>query len=92
MENLIKDEEVEAIIEPPPTKPIVKLTLPSELPSDSGYNPAVEPEFWKPIFEENEMLSIRTKINQMIASPHRLAASISFAGFDATTLRLMTLL
>jgi hypothetical protein len=68
MENLIKDEEVEAIIEPPPAKPIVKLTIPTELPSDSGYNPAVEPEFWKPIFEENEMLSIRTKINEMMNS------------------------
>ena len=68
MENLIKDEEVEAIIEPPPAKPIIKLTLPTELPSDSGYNPEVEPEFWKPIFEANEMLSIRSKINEMMNS------------------------
>ena len=68
MENLIKDEEVEAIIEPTPPKPIIKLTLSTELPSDSGYNPDVEPEFWKPIFEENEMLSIRTKINEMMNS------------------------
>jgi hypothetical protein len=68
MENLIKDEEIEEIIEPTPAKPIVKLTVPTELPSDSGYNPEVEPEFWKPIFEENEMLSIRTKINEMMNS------------------------
>ena len=68
MENLIKDEEIEAIIEPPPPKPIVKLTVPTELPSDSGYNPGLEPEFWKPIFAENEMLSIRTKINEMMNS------------------------
>jgi hypothetical protein len=68
MENLIKDEEIEAIIEPIATKPIVKLTLPAELPSDSGYNHEVEPEFWKPIFEENEMLSIRAKINEMMNS------------------------
>lgn len=68
MENLIKDEEIEAIIEPTPVKPIVKLTLPTELPSDSGYNPEVEPEFWKPIFGENEMFSIRTKINEMMNS------------------------
>ena len=68
MENLIKDEVVEAIIEPTPPKPIIKLTLSTELPSDSGYNPDVEPEFWKPIFEENEMLSIRTKINEMMNS------------------------
>ena len=68
MENLIKDEEIEAIIEPPPAKAIIKLTLPTELPSDSGYNPEVEPEFWKPIFEENEMLTIRSKINEMMNS------------------------
>jgi hypothetical protein len=68
MENLIKDEEINAIIEPTHSKHIVKLTLPTELPSDSGYNPEVEPEFWKPIFGENEMLSIRTKINEMMNS------------------------
>ena len=68
MENLIKDEEIEAIIEPTPAKPVVKLILPTELPSDSGYNPGLEPEFWKPIFEENEMLSIRAKINEMMNS------------------------
>ena len=68
MENLIKDEEIEAIIEPTPAKDIVKLTLPTELPSDSGYNPEVEPDFWKPIFEENEMLTIRAKINEMMNS------------------------
>jgi len=68
MENLIKDEEIETIIDPEPLKPVVKLTLPTELPSDSGYNPEVEPEFWKQIFEENEMLTIRSKINEMMNS------------------------
>jgi hypothetical protein len=68
LEILIKDEEIEAIIDPTPTKPVVKLILTTELPSDSGYNPEVEPEFWKPIFEENEMLSIRNKINEMMNS------------------------
>lgn len=68
MENLINDEEIEAIIDPAPMKPIVKLTLSTELPSDSGYNPTVEPEFWKPIFGENEMLTTRTKINEMMNS------------------------
>lgn len=68
MENLIKDEEVKAIIEPIPAKPVVKLTIPTDLPSDSGYNPTVEPEFWKAIFEENEMLTIRQKINEMMNS------------------------
>ena len=75
MENLIKDEEIEAIIEPTPSKPIVKLTLSTELPSDSGYNPGVEPEFWKPIFEENVMLSIRTKINEMMNSDGNIPIS-----------------
>ena len=73
MENLIKDQEIEAIIEPAPMKPIVKLTLSTELPSDSGYNPTVEPEFWKPIFGENEMLTIRTKINEMMNSDGNIA-------------------
>jgi hypothetical protein len=68
LENLIKDEEIEAIIDPIHLKPVIKLLLPTELPSDSGYNPGVEPEFWKPIFEENEMLTIRNKINEMMNS------------------------
>jgi len=68
LENLLKDDEIEAIIDPIPTKPVVKLILTTELPSDSGYNPEVEPEFWKQIFEENEMLSIRNKINEMMNS------------------------
>ena len=66
LEKLIKDEEIEAIINPVPTKPVVKLILTTELPSDSGYNLESEPEFWNPIFEENEMLSIRAKINEMM--------------------------
>ena len=68
MANLIKEDEIEAIIHPIPTKPIVELALPIDLPSDSGYNPEVEPDFWKPIFEKNEMLSIRNKINEMMNS------------------------
>jgi hypothetical protein len=68
MENLIKEEEIQEIIEKSPEKPIVKLTIPTDLPSDSGYNPGVEPEFWKPIFGENEMITIRQKINEMMNS------------------------
>jgi hypothetical protein len=68
LDNIIKEEEVEQIIEPEPVKPIVKLEIPTELPSDSGYNPEVEPEFWKQIFEENEMLTIRKKLNDMMNS------------------------
>jgi hypothetical protein len=68
MENLIKEEEIQEIIEKEPEKPIVKLSIPTDLPSDSGYNPGVEPEFWKPIFGENEMITIRQKINEMMNS------------------------
>ena len=41
----------------------VKLNIQMELPSESGYDPEIEPEFWKPIFGENEMITIRQKIN-----------------------------
>ena len=68
MENLIKEEEIQEIIEKEPEKPIVKLSIPTDLPSDSGYNPGLEPEFWKPIFGENEMITIRQKINEMMNS------------------------
>jgi hypothetical protein len=68
MENLIKEEEIQEIIEKLPEKPIIKLTIPTDLPSDSGYNPGIEPEFWKPIFGENEMITIRQKINEMMNS------------------------
>ena len=68
MENLIKEEEIQEIIEKEPEKPIVKLSIPTDLPSDSGYNPEIEPEFWKPIFGDNEMITIRQKINEMMNS------------------------
>lgn len=61
---LMKEEE---IIEPPtPEKLIVKLDLQLAPPSDSGYDNRVEPEFWKPIFGENELLKLREKINNMM--------------------------
>jgi hypothetical protein len=41
-----------------------KLIIPSELPSE--YNPDIEPDFWKPIFQENEMTILRQKIMDMI--------------------------
>jgi hypothetical protein len=65
MENLIKEEEIQEIIEKEPEKPIVKLSIPTDLLSDSGYNPGIEPEFWKPVFGENEMITIRQKINEI---------------------------
>ena len=51
-----------------PTKQLIKLDIPTELPTESGYNPEVEPEFWKPIFEENEMITLRKQINDMMIS------------------------
>ena len=65
MDNLIREEEVKIITEPILEKPVIKLQLPDELPPTS-YAPNVEPEFWKPIFEENEMFIIRQKINDMM--------------------------
>jgi hypothetical protein len=72
LDNLIKESEIEQIIEPEPSKPIIKLEIPTELPSDSGYNPETEPEFWKPIFGDNEMLTIRQKLNDMMNADSRI--------------------
>jgi hypothetical protein len=41
-----------------------KLIISSELPSE--YNEDIEPDFWKPIFQENEMTILRQKIMEMI--------------------------
>ena len=41
-----------------------KLIISSELPSE--YNQDIEPDFWKPIFQENEMTILRQKIMDMI--------------------------
>jgi hypothetical protein len=71
-------EEQETEIDMPPLEdttvlreePIVaefhptKLIISSELPSE--YNPDIEPEFWKPLFQENEMTVLRQKIMDMI--------------------------
>jgi len=66
LETLIKEPEIEQIIEPEPETPIIKLILPTDLPSVSGYDPSVEPEFWKPLFGENNMMILREKINNMM--------------------------
>ena len=68
----ISFEEQETEIDMPPLReePVVlefhptKLIIPSELPSE--YNLDVEPDFWKPIFQENEMTTMREKIMEMI--------------------------
>ena len=49
-----------------PPKQLIKLDIPTELPTETDYNPEVEPEFWKPIFEENEMITLRKQINDMM--------------------------
>lgn len=46
--------------------PIEKLVIPTELPSELGYNPEIEPDFWKPFFKDNEMITIRNKIHEMM--------------------------
>lgn len=64
---ILNQQEIEEIIEPEPDVPIVKLVIPTELPpGDIGYDTVTEPEFWKPIFGENEMTKIRENINHMM--------------------------
>ena len=54
------EELVEELVEEQPIEvnPIIqefhttKLIIPTELPSE--YNPDIEPDFWKPIFQEND--------------------------------------
>jgi hypothetical protein len=62
--NELMHEQVEQITEEP--LKTAKLEIPTALPSDEGYDPNIEPEFWKPLFEENELTSIRNKINAMM--------------------------
>jgi hypothetical protein len=57
-------EEPEKIVNPQIVNAPVKLILSAEPPSE--YNPNIEPEFWKPIFQENEMTSLRQIITEMI--------------------------
>ena len=73
MGNLMKEEEVKMIIEPEPEVPIIKLQLPTELPPNNDYDLDVEPEFWKPIFGENEMFIIRQKINEMMRADSNIS-------------------
>ena len=63
LEELVEEQliEVNPIIQKFHT---TKLIIPTELPSE--YNPDIEPDFWKPIFQENEMTSLKQQINDMI--------------------------
>jgi len=65
------ESKVEPIVEPIvdtviSSKPFVKLNIELELPSEPGYNPEIEPEFWQPIFLKNEMFAIRKLINDIM--------------------------
>jgi hypothetical protein len=68
MNNLMKEEEIEQIINNEDITPIEKLVLHDVLPNENGYDPNVEPDFWKPIFHENEMMRIRQIISSMMIS------------------------
>ena len=70
-EELTVEPTVEPIVEPIvetviSSNPFVKLNIELELPSEPGYNPEVEPEFWQPIFSQNEMFAIRKLINDIM--------------------------
>lgn len=67
----ILNQEQEPTVEPTvdtviSSKPFVKLNIELELPSEPGYNPEIEPEFWQPIFLKNEMFAIRKLINDIM--------------------------
>lgn len=69
IEEAIK--EIEEIHAPPLSIPLVKLTIPTELP-ETGYAPDIEPEFWKPIFNENEMTTLRQTLREMLTKDNEI--------------------
>ncbi|MCJ7801045.1 MAG: hypothetical protein MUP82_01655 [Candidatus Marinimicrobia bacterium] len=69
IEEAIK--EIEEIHAPPRVTPLVKLTIPAELP-ETGYAPDIEPDFWKPIFNENEMTVLRQTIREMLSGDNKI--------------------
>lgn len=58
-QQIVSELEPETSSEPEQSNP--KLTLPYPLPEDikAGYDRSVEPEFWKPIFDNGELMSLR---------------------------------
>jgi hypothetical protein len=57
----------EPLIESPAIEPVSpKLSIPTELPSETGYNLDTEPEFWIPLFGPGNMIAIREKIHSMM--------------------------
>ena len=69
IEEAIK--EIEELHAPPSSIPLVKLTIPTELP-ETGYAPDIEPEFWKPIFNENEMTTLRQTLREMLSKDNEI--------------------
>lgn len=64
VEEVSEVEEVEEVEVPH----VNKLELPFALPDINGYNPDIEPDFWKPIFNNGEMTHIRQIISRMMIS------------------------
>ncbi len=60
-QQIISEPEPETFPEPEPEQAAPKLSLPYPLPEDvkAGYDRSVEPEFWKPIFDNGELMSLR---------------------------------
>jgi hypothetical protein len=69
IEEAIK--EIEEIHTPQRPIPLVKLAIPTELP-ETGYAPDMEPEFWKPIFNENEMTILRQALRVMLSKDNEI--------------------
>lgn len=56
------------------TEPIQKLIITEEVPVD-GYNLDTEPDFWKPIFAPNEMITLRETIQTMMTSDRNIGVT-----------------
>jgi hypothetical protein len=69
-ETVKKESFIEPVVSLP--VPIVKLDIPTELPAVAGYAPDVEPEFWRTLFGENELTTLRGKIRNMIENDDRI--------------------
>lgn len=69
MDNLLREaEEIEEVAEVTEVAHVNKLELQFMLPDINGYNSDVEPDFWKPIFNNGEMTYIREIISRMMIS------------------------
>jgi hypothetical protein len=72
--KLMRQEALVAIEESVPVviqesviqEPVIKLIIPTPLPSEPGYPLDLEPEFWLPLFGPGNMVAIREKIHSMM--------------------------